>query len=207
MVRTDNMVRLHECKAKTGCMFNDAPYDLLEEMHSDGDICYNSICRCKNAICPYSRYDSYTAGAVQVPDATVLYTQDDEDGNDMGKAPEDLSRTKDFRERDHLSYFDKDTLSIAKQAMQEQVDQKKVELPNLGMDVPNDQTIFEGLDVGESFGLINEALEERAERKEEAHRRILDMYSSDEDGFGLVTKEDEDDAFVVIDKSDLWDLI
>ena len=99
-----------------------------------------------------------------------------------------VSSTKGSRERDPLRYFDKDTLCIAKQAMQEQVDQKKVELQNLGMDIPNDQTIFEGLDVGESYGFINEALEKRAERKEEAHRRILAMYSSDEDkqkGYGF----------------------
>jgi hypothetical protein len=60
---------------------------------------------------------------------------------------------------DPLSYFDPDVLRVSKKAMQQQVDQKKVELRNLGMDVPDDQTILEGLDACSSFGLISEALE------------------------------------------------
>jgi hypothetical protein len=76
-----------------------------------------------------------------------------------------VSSTKGSRERDPLSYFDKDTLRIAKQAMQEQVDQKKVELRNLGMDIPNDQTIFEGLGVAESYGFINAAINKASKQK------------------------------------------
>jgi hypothetical protein len=103
--------------------------------------------------------------AVRFPIPTVLYSQDDEDVNDGGKALKDISSTKGSRERDPLSYFDKDTLRIAKQAMQEQVDQKKVELRNLGMDIPNDQTIFEGLGVAESYGFINAAINKASKQK------------------------------------------
>jgi hypothetical protein len=97
-------------------------------------------------------------GAVRIPIAEIKR-------DDGGKALEDISSTKGTRERDPLSYFDKDTLRIAKQAMQEQVDQKKIELRNLGMDIPNDQTIFEGLNVAESYGFINAAINKRAKRE------------------------------------------
>jgi hypothetical protein len=73
--------------------------------------------------------------------------------------------------RDPLSYFDPDVLRVSKKAMQQQVNQKKVELRNLGMEVPDDQTIFVGLDVSSSFRLINEALEkDPATSKKNQHR-------------------------------------
>jgi hypothetical protein len=73
--------------------------------------------------------------------------------------------------RDPLSYFDPAVLRVSKKAMQQQVDQKKVELRNLGMEVPDDQTIFEGLDVSSSFRLINEALEKDPATSKKNHHR------------------------------------
>jgi hypothetical protein len=73
--------------------------------------------------------------------------------------------------RDPLSYFDPDVLHVLKKAMQQQVDQKKVELRNLGMEVPDDHTIFEGLDVCSSFGLFSEALEKDPATSKKNHHR------------------------------------
>ena len=58
-----------------------------------------------------------------------------------------------------LSYFDPDVLRVTRKVMHLQVDQKKVELRNLGMEVPDDLSILQGLDTWSLFGFINEALE------------------------------------------------
>ncbi|OEU19371.1 hypothetical protein FRACYDRAFT_235421 [Fragilariopsis cylindrus CCMP1102] len=58
-----------------------------------------------------------------------------------------------------LSYFDPDVLRVTRKVMHLQVDQKKVELRNLGMEVPDDLTILKGLDTWSLFGFSNEALE------------------------------------------------
>jgi len=73
--------------------------------------------------------------------------------------------------KDPLSHFDPDVLRVSRKALQLQVDQKKVELRNLGMAVPDDQTIFKGLDVWSSFGLINEALEKDPATSKRNHHR------------------------------------
>jgi hypothetical protein len=102
-------------------------------------------------------------GAVRVPFVGSLSFADDdgdEDGDEDDDADDDdvpdLEDPTKFR--DPLSHFDPDDLRVYKKAIQDQIDQKKLELRNLGMDVPSDQTILGGLDIWTSFGLINEAI-------------------------------------------------
>jgi hypothetical protein len=105
-------------------------------------------------LCTVDAIDFFMERAL-APTPAPIVNQKEEDCMDN-----DVPDTEDPTEfRDPLSYFDPDVLRVSKKALQHQIDQKKVELRNLGMYVPDDQTILEGLDACSSFGLISEALE------------------------------------------------
>lgn len=83
--------------------------------------------------------------------------------NDTGETLADegawVAGSNKYKELGPLNFFYPDVLRVTRKAMHLQVDQKKVELRNLGMEVPDDLTILKGLDTWSLFGFINEALE------------------------------------------------
>ena len=116
--------------------------------------------------------------------------------NDTGETLVDeeawVAGSNKYKELGPLKFFYPDILCVTRKSMHLQVDQKKVELRNLGMEVPDDLTILDGLDTGSMYGLIHKALKEELNLS-------MPFFAPDR---GIVNKKKKNGECV--DISDMW---